>query len=116
MLFRSTQVFLDETRRGKSEAEAYQAASDRYGMPITQLYDKREDAYKYTTKEGTKVNISPGRIVAVQMAEPGSYGYNVVSGVIDGVFRLAGDVLTTLVSLVVNSNTHVFQRGNSSVR
>ncbi len=44
---KQTQVFLDETRRGKSEAEAYQAASDRYGMPITQLYDKREDAYKY---------------------------------------------------------------------
>ena len=88
---KQTQVFLDETRRGKSEAEAYQSASDRYGMPITQLYDKREDAYKYTTKEGTKVNISPGRIAAVQMAEPGSLGYNVVSGVIDGVFRLAGD-------------------------
>jgi len=86
-----TQVYLDEIRRGKSQSQATQAAVNRYGLPITQLYDLREDRYKYTTKEGTSVNISPGRIVAVQMAEPGSLGYNVVSGIVDGVFRLAGD-------------------------
>ena len=88
---KETQVYLDMRRAGRSEREALSRAVEVYGLPVTQLYDKREDAFKYEAKDGTKVNISPGRIAAVQIFEPGSTGFSVVSGVIDGVFRLAGD-------------------------
>ena len=86
-----TQVYLDEIRKGSDERTAMVSAANTYGAPITQVFDKREDQYKYTTKKGEKINISPGRVVAAQMLEPGSTGYSVVSGVIDGVFRVAAD-------------------------
>ena len=86
-----TQTYLDEIRRGSSERDALLKARDVYGTPITQAYDIREDQYKYTTPSGKQINISPGRVAASQMLEPGTTGYSVVSGIIDGVFRLAAD-------------------------
>jgi len=90
---KQTQTYLDEIRKGTDSRTAQQKASEVYGVPITQLFDAREDRFKYTTKTGKKINISPGRIAASQIVEPGTTGYNVVSGVIDGVFRIAADPL-----------------------
>ena len=88
-----TQVYLDEIRKGTDSITARKKSEEVYGKPITQQFDAQENRYKYSTKSGQKINISPGRIVAAQMIEPGSTGYNVVSGVVDGVFRLAADPL-----------------------
>jgi len=88
---KNTQIYLDEVRKGSDNRTAMRKAADVYGLPVTQLFDAREDQFKYTTKRGEKINISPGRIVAAQMLEPGTTGYSVVSGVVDGVFRLAAD-------------------------
>ena len=88
---RQTQTYLDEIRKGSDERTAMTRAADIYGAPITEVFDKREDQFKYQTKTGKEIDISPGRVVAAQMLEPGSTGYSVVSGVIDGVFRVAAD-------------------------
>ena len=88
---KETQVYLDELRAGSDKGTAMKKAAEVYGIPITQLFDAREDQFKYTTDTGEKINISPGRVVAAQVFEPGTGGYNVVSGAIDAVFRLAAD-------------------------
>ena len=106
---KQTQVYLDEIRRGTPTNEAMSKARDVYGLPITQLFDLREDRYKYTTKSGEKINISPGRVVAAQVQEPGSMGYNVLSGIIDGVFRLAAD--PTNLALAYGAGVKTAMRG-----
>lgn len=106
---KETQVYLDEIRRGTPTNEAMSKARDVYGLPITQLFDLREDRYKYTTKSGEKINISPGRVVAAQVQEPGSMGYNVLSGIIDGVFRLAAD--PTNLALAYGAGVKTAMRG-----
>ena len=88
---KETQIYLDELRAGSDKGTAMKKAAEVYGIPITQLFDAREDQFKYTTDTGEKINISPGRVVAAQVFEPGTGGYNVVSGAIDAVFRLAAD-------------------------
>ena len=88
---RTTQEYLNAIRAGDSKAVAYQKAKERYGSSITRLHDARADQFKYETRQGKKINISPGRLVASQMLEPGTAGYSVVSGAIDGVFRIAAD-------------------------
>ena len=102
-------MYLDEIRRGTPTNEAMSRARDVYGLPITQLFDLREDRFKYTTKRGEKINISPGRVVAAQIQEPGSAGYNVLSGIIDGVFRLAGDPVN--LALAYGSGVKTAMRG-----
>jgi hypothetical protein len=86
-----TQEYLNSIRSGEDVSTAYAKAKNKYGRNITGLHDAREDQFKYTTRRGEKINISPGRVVAAQMLEPGTTGYSVVSGVIDGVFRVAAD-------------------------
>jgi len=93
-----TQVYLDEIRKGSDIKTAYTKAADIYGLPVTQLFDLKEDKFKYTTRRGEQINISPGRIAAAQMLEPGSTGYSVVSGIIDGVFRIAADPVNLALS------------------
>ena len=88
---KNTQTYLDEIRKGSDERTALTAAADIYGVPITQVFDIREDKFKYTTKTGEKIDISPGRVIAAQMLEPGTTGYSVVSGAVDAVFRVAAD-------------------------
>lgn len=86
-----TQEYLNAIRAGESTQVAYNKAKAIYGRDITNAFDQAEDRFKYTTKRGEKINISPGRIIASTMTNPGSTGYSVISGLIDGVFRVAAD-------------------------
>jgi len=86
-----TQTYLDEIRSGSDQRTSYRKAAEKYGVPITKQFEQKENQFKYKTNKGEAIDISPGRIVAAQMLEPGTGGYSVVSGIIDGVFRLAAD-------------------------
>src|SRR5210317_252574 len=86
-----TQEYLNAIRAGESQQVAYNKAKAIYGRDITNAFDAAEDRFKYTTKRGEKINISPGRVIASTMTNPGSTGYSVISGLIDGVFRVAAD-------------------------
>ena len=117
-----TQTYVDEIRQGKDPRTAYRRAADTYGIPITKQYELRENQFKYTTKRGEQIDVSPGRIVAAQMLEPGTAGYSVVSGIIDGVFRLAADPMNlglmygagvkTAMRTLVQSNRSALKAGD----
>ena len=117
-----TQTYVDEIRQGKDPRTAYRRAADTYGIPITKQYELRENQFKYTTKRGEQIDVSPGRIVAAQMLEPGTAVYSVVSGIIDGVFRLAADPMNlglmygagvkTAMRTLVQSNRSALKAGD----
>jgi len=106
---KNTQTYLDEIRKGSDERTAITKAADIYGVPITQVFDIREDKFKYTTKTGQKIDISPGRVIAAQMLEPGTTGYSVVSGAVDAVFRVAADPVN--LALAYGSGVKTAMRG-----
>ena len=109
---KQTQTYLDQIRAGADERTAITEAAKIYGVPLTQVFDKREDQFKYETKQGKKINISPGRVIAAQMSEPGSTGYSVVSGIIDGVFRVAADPVN--LALAYGAGVKTAMRGMTS--
>ena len=118
---RTTQEYLNAIRAGESKTVAYQKAKERYGSSITRLHDARADQFKYETKRGQKINISPGRLVASQMLEPGTTGYSVVSGAIDGVFRIAADPVNLAlmygagVKTAMRSMTGAYAKGTKAI-
>ena len=65
-----------------------QAAQNReqrqLGAPITQLgRQQRETGIQVTSPGGVKIPVSPGRLVALNFAEPGSTPFNLISGLTD---------------------------------
>jgi len=91
-----TDVYSKQIKLGKSPTEAYEAAAAVYGNPITEEFERDEYQYKYTTKTGERIPISPGRIVAAQFSQEGEISYALTSTIIDGAFRLGADPINLL--------------------
>jgi len=106
---KETQEYLNAIRAGNSQQVAYNKAKAVYGRDITNAFDQAEDRFKYTTRRGEKINISPGRIIAATVTNPGSTGYSVISGVIDGVFRVAADPMN--LALMYGAGVKTAMRG-----
>ena len=106
---KETQEYLNAIRGGASQQVAYNRAKSVYGRDITNAFDQAEDRFKYTTRQGERINISPGRIIASTVTNPGSTGYSVISGVIDGVFRVAADPMN--LALLYGAGVKTAMRG-----
>jgi len=91
-----TEVYSKQIKLGKSPTEAYEIAADVYGRPITDEFERDEYRYKYKTKTGDEIPISPGRIVAAQFSQEGDIAYALASTIIDGAFRLGADPINLL--------------------
>ena len=91
-----TEVYSKQIKLGKSPTEAYEIAAEVYGKPITDEFERDEYRYKYKTKTGDEIPISPGRIVAAQFSQEGDISYALASTIIDGAFRLGADPINIL--------------------
>ncbi len=96
MDLQDTEVYRKEIKLGKTPLEAYTIAEQTYGKPITDEFEKDEYRYKYTTPQGERVPISPGRVVAGQFSKEGDISYALTSTIIDGAFRLGADPINIL--------------------
>ena len=91
-----TDVYIKQIKLGKTPTQAYEAAAQVYGRPITEEYAMDEYQFTYKTKTGDKIPISPGRVVAAQFSEEGEVSYALASTIIDGAFRLGADPINIL--------------------
>ena len=89
-------MYIKQIKLGKTPTQAYEAAAQVYGRPITEEYAMDEYQFTYKTKTGDKIPISPGRIVAAQFSEEGEISYALASTIIDGAFRLGADPIEKL--------------------
>lgn len=90
-----TEVYKELVGRGANPDEVKQIIQEYYGKPITQLeMNTREgNAGTYRGRKGT-VKLSPGRVAAVEVFEPGTKSFNLLSGIIDGVYTVVTDPAT----------------------
>ncbi len=66
------------------ESAAMNLEQQQLGAPITQTgREQRETGIQLTSPGGVKVPVSPGRILAINFAEPGSTMFNLTSGLTD---------------------------------
>lgn len=91
-----TDVYSKQIKLGKTPTEAFEAAAEVYGRPITEDFRRDEYQFKYTTKTGERIPISPGRVVAAQFSQEGDLRYALASTIIDGAFRLGADPINLL--------------------
>ena len=90
-----TEIYKELVGRGADPEEVRGVIQDFYGKPISQLeFDSREgESGTYRGRKGT-VKLSPGRITAVEVFEPGTRGFNIMSGIIDGAYTILTDPTT----------------------
>lgn len=63
---------------------AQNPAQQALGTPLTQIgREQRETGIQLTSPGGVKVAVSPGRLLAINFAEPGTDMFNMVSGMAD---------------------------------
>ena len=91
-----TDVYVKQIKLGKTPTEAYEAAAEVYGRPITEEFERDEYENTYLTKYGERIPISPGRVVAAQFSREGDIKYALASTIIDGAFRLGADPINLL--------------------
>jgi hypothetical protein len=90
-----TEVYKELVGRGADPNEVKQIIQDYYGKPISQLeMNTREGgAGTYRGRKGT-VKLSPGRVAAVEVFEPGTKSFNLMSGIIDAAYTIFTDPAT----------------------
>lgn len=70
---------------------------------------QRETGIQITSRGGVKVPVSPGRLLAITIAEPGSTTFNVVSGLADFAANIALDPANLALARLAKSNTAMRQ-------
>lgn len=90
-----TEVYKELVGRGANPDEVKQIIQEYYGKPITQLEMNTREGHAgtYRGRKGT-VKLSPGRVAAVEVFEPGTKSFNLLSGIIDGVYTVLTDPST----------------------
>ena len=90
-----TEIYKELVGRGADPDEVKGIIQDYYGKPISQLeFDTREgESGTYRGRKGT-VKLSPGRVTAVEVFEPGTKGFNIMSGIIDAAYTIFTDPTT----------------------
>ena len=72
------------TKRGWTEDDAMAHLTDQlYGSPSTLLFRKGANAVQVTGRNGVATGVSPGRMLAMTVMEPGTSQFNVLSGTMD---------------------------------
>ena len=90
-----TDIYKELVGRGANPDEVKGVIQDYYGKPISQLeFESREgQSGTYIGRKGT-VKLSPGRVTAVEVFEPGTRGFNIMSGIIDAAYTIFTDPTT----------------------
>ena len=91
-----TDVYSKQIKLGRSPTQAYEIAASVYGRPITEEFERDEYRFKYNTKTGDRIPISPGRIFAAQFSQEGDIAYALASTIVDGAFRIGADPINLL--------------------
>ena len=79
----------DETQRRLDQGEPFDQAirndaQSALGVPITQqARQQRESGIQITGSNGVSVPVSPGRLLALTVTEPGTKPFNLISGIAD---------------------------------
>ncbi len=96
-LAEDTDVYKELVGRGANPDEVREALQEQLGKPLSQatIQDREAAALSYQGRKGT-VKLSPGRVAAVEIFEPGSRAFKFMSGVIDGAYTIFTDPTTYL--------------------
>jgi len=96
-LAEDTEVYKELVGRGADPNIVRESIQEQLGTPISQptIQDREKAALSYQGRKGT-VKLSPGRVAAVEIFEPGSKAFRFMSGVIDGAYTIFTDPSTYL--------------------
>jgi len=94
-LAEDTEVYKELVGRGADAEQVKEIIQDYYGKPLSQatIDDRERAALSYSGRRGT-VKLSPGRVAAVEIFEPGSRAFKFMSGLIDGAYTIFTDPST----------------------
>ncbi|RLB67574.1 MAG: hypothetical protein DRH08_03330, partial [Deltaproteobacteria bacterium] len=71
-------------KQGWEVDKAMDAITTRmYGTPVTQLFRQGAEAVRVTGRNGGVTGVSPGRLAMMQIVEPGTTPFNIMSGTMD---------------------------------
>lgn len=81
----------EQTQNPETLENARRLIQEQLGEPITVNERKRVNANTFTFDDGSVRPISPGLLLAHNVATPEDKGYNFLSGLVDGIFTLGLD-------------------------
>jgi hypothetical protein len=87
-----TEIYKELVGRGANPDEVKQIIQEYYGTPISQqeMSSREGSSGTYRGRKGV-VKLSPGRVAAVEVFEPGTRGFNLMSGIIDAAYTVFTD-------------------------
>jgi hypothetical protein len=89
-LAEDTDVYKELVGRGIDESSAKNIIQTYYGQDITNTERERDESLTIQTRFGT-TKLTPAAPLTASILEPGTKGYNIMSGLIDGAFTLVAD-------------------------
>ena len=89
-LAEDTDVYKELVGRGIDEGSAKNIIQTYYGQDITNTERERDESLTIQTRFGT-TKLTPAAPLTASVLEPGTKGYNIMSGLIDGAFTLVAD-------------------------
>jgi hypothetical protein len=87
-----TDIYKELVGRGANPDEVKQIIQEYYGTPISQqeMSSREGSSGTYRGRKGV-VKLSPGRVAAVEVFEPGTRSFNFMSGIIDAAYTIITD-------------------------
>ena len=87
-----TDIYKELVGRGANPDEVKQIIQEYYGTPISQqeMSSREGNSGTYRGRKGV-VKLSPGRVAAVEVFEPGTRSFNLMSGIIDAAYTVFTD-------------------------
>jgi len=94
-LAEDTEVYKELVGRGADAEQVREIIQEQLGTPLSQqtIDDRERAAMSYSGRRGT-VKLSPGRVAAVEIFEPGTKAFKFMSGLIDGAYTIFTDPST----------------------
>jgi len=89
-LAEDTDVYKELVGRGIDDQSAKNIVQTYYGQDITNRERERDESLTIQTRFGT-TKLTPAAPLTASILEPGTKGYNIMSGLIDGAFTLVAD-------------------------
>ena len=89
-LAEDTDVYKELVGRGIDDQSAKNIIQTYYGQDITNAERERDESLTIQTRFGT-TKLTPAAPLTASILEPGTKGYNIMSGLIDGAFTLVAD-------------------------
>ena len=87
-----TDIYKELVGRGANPDQVKEIIQEYYGTPISQqeMSSREGNSGTYRGRKGV-VKLSPGRVAAVEVFEPGTRSFNLMSGIIDAAYTVFTD-------------------------